>query len=262
MVTERSSQSWQEAIPTGKVDIPKVSVKRKGPLPKFRGELKDDRHNESDIRRVPIELSPIVITDGPVPVHFAFSHKESPGRPEGSRTEGSSKAPKPWPKEDWAKVRRLYEEGKVIEEISEITGRSVFSIERKMRKMGYAHLVVRRRVFTPRKWTNDKIAVIRAMAAEGKYYRDIAEEFGTSEELIRKLARIYKIKVSHRPSPSGVPWSEEDDAILKAMYGVKTDEEVAEMVGRSGQAVRARAKRLALSKRRKRNEVCGEEESG
>ena len=133
-----------------------------------------------------------------------------------------------------------------------------------MKRMGYKRVITCRRV--PIQWTADKIAVIRAMAAEGKYYRDIADEFATGEDTIRKIAKRYQIQVRRKmPLPNNRLWTEEEEEIIRQMYFTHTAYEISAKLDRSLQAVYTRAGKLGLEKKWKKenqNEVCGEKGPG
>lgn len=121
-----------------------------------------------------------------------------------------------WPKETWEQVRDLYASGLTVSEIAQRIGKSEETIAKKMKRMGYKRVIVHRRKVGPRKWTPERIAIIRAMAAEGKYITDIAEEFGVRYDTIRAVMREHGIVCKYR-TINPTYWTPEEKAALRKM---------------------------------------------
>lgn len=121
-----------------------------------------------------------------------------------------------WPEEICKEVRKLYASGLTVSEIAPQIGKSEEAVRKKMKQMGYNRIRVRRRNAGPRKWTPDKIAIIRAMAAEGKCITDIAEEFGVKYDTIRAVMREHGIVCKYR-NINPTYWTPDEKVALRKM---------------------------------------------
>lgn len=247
MVTERSSQHWNTPLLSD--TIPEVKVKRKGPEPKFRAKVvKDGDKPWADLKRFPVRLSPIVVHDRVLPVHFMGCDKKCTVRPEGTGKPGT-----PWTDWQYATALRMYREGKSLEEIGEEIGRTASAVQKGLSKRGVKRP---RRLPPPRKyeptfWTKDRVDTLRKMAESGCYLSDMAEEFNLKPESIRRICKIHDIKYRYKITcPIAKPYTpEEDEQLLKLWRENVPLPEIAERIGRARSGVYVRLDRL-LGKRK------------
>lgn len=249
MVTERSSQHWDTPLLSD--TIPEVKVKRKGPEPKFRARVvKDGDKPWADLKRFPVRLSPIVVHDRVLPVHFMGCDKKCTVRPEGTGKPGTA-----WTEWQYATAYQMYKEGKNLDEIGEAIGRSGSSVQKMMSKQGVkrARKLPPVRKYEPTFWNKDRVETLRKMAKGGYYLSEMAEEFNLKPESIRRVCRIHNIQYRLKPmGGSANPYTQEEDDLVKQLWrdGVSI-REIAERLGRPLGGVRARLERLRRRDERK-----------
>ena len=117
--------------------------------------------------------------------------------------------------------------------------------EKKKERKRKRNVVVPRREYNYREWTEDETQILIRMYTEGASFPDIVEAVrhtdGAVQMKITKLKRQGLIKVERRPSK----WTPEMDDILLRMrpQGV-TFSKIGEMVGKSAQAAYCRYQKL------------------
>lgn len=77
-----------------------------------------------------------------------------------------------------------------------------------------------------------------------KSWRELAARYGVSRSTITVWRRESAMAGGKR-----LPWSEQEDGVLRSRYGTIPNEQIGAMLNRSGEAVKSRAKLLGLVKR-------------
>lgn len=100
-------------------------------------------------------------------------------------------------------------------------------------------------------WTPERDDELRAFWDEGHSTSEIGRRMGITKNAV--IGRAHRLRLPARPSPIKVnqaqaqPWSEEDDAQLRAIYGgFLTVAQIAARMGRTPHAVAYRAANLGL----------------
>jgi hypothetical protein len=147
----------------------------------------------------------------------------------------------PWSKKEIADLRKLYGR-RSSAELAEHFGRTKDAVELKAGRIGLSR---RKEVFDPS--ARDKAFIIENLGRIP--YTRLAAKFGTTVHNITRLAE----ENGYRDRPTSRPWSEEDDAMLRALYGTMKREEVAQRLDRTLPATAERARRLGLTRPDNRN---------
>ena len=152
-----------------------------------------------------------------------------------------SKASKllPWTKEEDEELMRLRALGKTYAQCAEAIGRSLNSCESRWRTL---HSPKSRPA--PSMWTPEEDALLadlwHVLSVE-----QISERIGRSPKgIYRRAARLGL--TSGKVQGPKVPWTPDEDAVLKAHLGTMTFAEIGALLGRTDKSVKARALHLSL----------------
>lgn len=101
----------------------------------------------------------------------------------------------------------------------------------------------------PSPWTPERDDALRGLWDAGHSGTAIADKLGITKNAV--IGRVHRLKLPARQSPINVaqaqPWSEDDDGLLRAIYGGGlTVAQIAERMGRSPHAISYRAANLGL----------------
>lgn len=140
----------------------------------------------------------------------------------------------PWSADEIAYLRAHY--GKTTNaELAEEFGRSVDAVELKASRLGLS-----------RAWAEVTPAMEKMVVKNlgKKDMSQIAREMGLNVKRVQSIA----LKHGYRARPTSRRWSAEDDLLLRELYAVKTDAELAERLVRTELAIKVRAQVLGLNR--------------
>lgn len=150
-------------------------------------------------------------------------------------TESTSR---PWTSDEISYLRSHY--GRVrVADLAEELGRSTDAVELKAGRLG----ISRRNKRLSAKEQQDVLAELGQTP-----YTVLARRFGVDAHTIRRVAE----RNGYRDRPTSRPWTPEDDAELRRVYGTMKRAEVAQHLNRTMVAVACRAKEMGLTKPRPR----------
>jgi hypothetical protein len=153
----------------------------------------------------------------------------------------------PWTPDEEAKLRELVKEGKPGSWVARQLGRSKSSTAHKIKVLGLytGHAQGRPSGST---WTPERDEVLRAMAFEGKAWREVSAVLGLTEHPLRERARYLGIDKARSVAaqPAGKSWTKEDDEIIRTQRakGVSFARIAKQLAGRTESSVRIRWGRL------------------
>jgi hypothetical protein len=146
--------------------------------------------------------------------------------------------PLPWTREEDEELMRLRALGKTYAQCAEAIGRTLGGCESRWRTI---HSPKSRPA--PAMWTPEEDALL----AEFWHVLPVAQ---ISERLGRTVKGIYRrahrLGLTSREQSVKVPWTPDEDAVLKAHLGTMTYAEIGLLLGRTDKSVKARALSLQL----------------
>jgi DNA-binding CsgD family transcriptional regulator len=147
---------------------------------------------------------------------------------------------RPWSRKEIADLRKLYG-SRSSAELAEHFGRTIDAVELKAGRIGLSRRIV---AFAPS--ARDKAFIIENLGRIP--YTQLAAKFGTTVHNITRIAE----ENGYRDRPTSRPWTEEDDTMLRSLYGTMTRADVARQLDRTPVATAERARRLGLTQPSKR----------
>ncbi len=147
--------------------------------------------------------------------------------------------PMPWTREEDGELMRLRAMGKTYAQCAEAIGRSLNGCESRWRTL---HSPKSRPA--PAMWTPEEDAEL-AELWHVLPVEQISERIGRSAKGIYRRATRLGLTSGEFQGPK-VPWTPEDDAVLKEHVGTMTYAEIGALLGRTDKSVKARALHLSL----------------
>jgi len=154
-------------------------------------------------------------------------------------TKKKKRCPVLWSKAEIRLLKRLFPLGKA-RQVAEKTGRTLKAVKGKGYEMGLG-------TRTNRLWSASEIEIVKRLYRI-ETAKSIGDRLGRSENTVSAKARSVGVRKIERR----VPWSKQEDALLKKLYlneeNPKAD--IAAQIGRSIYAIGVRAYRLGLKRRK------------
>jgi len=127
---------------------------------------------------------------------------------------------------------RMLEAGKDRQEIADTIGRSLESVNKQARKMGYKILQVQ--------WTPELKAKFKELWKSGASYTEIQQQIGVSEKTAKTFAKQFGFGTKPR-AKLDIAWSEEEEnALIEMLDGGLPLKDIAKKLGRTTRAVELR----------------------
>lgn len=142
---------------------------------------------------------------------------------------------KRWTDEECKQLRDWVEGGKTLKDCAALLGRTTGSVNNKAGLLG-----LRSRFKPDEWWTAERLAKLRELRTAGFTWAQIVEKLGRSEGTCRRMARTLGFKRAPQAT-NGRAWTpEEDQHLLDMMTAGWAAAQVAERLGRTIYAIKAR----------------------
>ena len=141
----------------------------------------------------------------------------------------------PWTREEDAELMRLRQLGRTYAQCAEAVGRTVSAC---WSRMAWLAKAAERESLAPNPWTREEDARLRELWSVLSVAQ-IAERLGRTPKGVYRRANRLGLTCGNQAAK--VPWTPEEDKVLKEHIGAMTYAEIGELLGRTEKSVKQRA---------------------